>query len=151
MKSRLVLLSLLLSLTMVMAGDPQFQPSKIAFAKKHAWEALATKWMSPEELKKYVEDTNNDHKQMIFVDFNGVNYRGLFSDKIKYEGWYYVEVFEEKAMSREIAKYKGEGFEPSYIYKNAGIYTAVFVTPGQLPQARKLLDELGIGPATVKK
>jgi hypothetical protein len=54
-------------------------------------------------------------------------------------------------MSREIAKYKGEGFEPSYIYKNAGIYTAVFVTPGQLPQARKLLDEIGIGPATVKK
>jgi hypothetical protein len=152
MKTRALGIFLCLAVVgIVLAADPHFTPSKITYAKKNSWEALASKWMSSNDLRGYVEDQKNENKQMIFVDYNGAQYRGLFSDKIKYKGWYYVEVFTESEMAKEITYYKKRGFEPSYIYKNAGGYTCVFVTPEQVGEARKLLNDLGIGTPTVKE
>lgn len=134
----------------VLAADPHFTPSKITYAKKNSWEELASKWMSSDDLRLFVEDQKKDGKQMIFVDYNGAQYRGLFSSKIQYKGWFYTERFSEAEMAKELTYYKKRGFEPSYIYRNAGGFTCVFVKPEQFAEARKLLEELGIGAATVK-
>ena len=151
MKARLALLILFTTFAVALAADPKFTPSKITYAKKNTWEAVASKWMSSDALKNHVEDQKKNNQQMIFVDYNGAQYRGLFSDKIKFKGWFYVEVFSEKSMAGEIAYYKKRGMEPTYIYKNAGGYTAIFVNPEQVGEARKLLADLGIGECTVKE
>lgn len=148
----MTLLSTLASLCLVaLAADSiQFQPSRISYAKKRSWEALASKWMSMEDLQKHSDQQLKANKQMIFVDYNGAQFRGLFSDKIKYNGWYWYVVYSQASMAKEVASYREKGFEPSYICRLADGYTAVFVTPVQLEQARKLLDGLGIGPASLK-
>jgi hypothetical protein len=86
---------------------------------------------------------------MIFLDYNGAKYRGLFSDKIKYNGWFYATPSSHASMAKDIAYHKGKGYEPSYICRLADGYTAIFVTPRQLQESRKLLEELGIGPPTL--
>jgi hypothetical protein len=151
MRARIAALVLFTTFAAAIAADPKFTPSKITYAKKNSWEAIASRWMGSNELKNYVEDQKKNNKQMIFVDYNGAQYRGLFSEKIKFKGWFHVEVFSEKAMAGEISYYKKRGMEPTYIYKNAGGYTSIFTTPEQVSEARKLLEELGIGPCTVKE
>lgn len=151
MKTCLAALIFFTAFSVVFAADPKFTPSKITYAKKNTWEAVASRWMSSDDLKNYVEDQKKNNKQMIFVDYNGAQYRGLFSDKIKFKGWFYVEVFSEKEMSKELAYYKKRGMDPTYIYRNAGGYTCIFANPDQVAEARKLLEELGIGACTVKE
>ena len=153
MKARLAAVILLTTFAAALAAVPsvKFEPSKIDYAKKNTWDAVASKWMSSKDLKNYIQDLKDEKKQLIFIDYNGAQYRGLFSDKVKYRGYYWLERHSQQTMAEDIAYEKKRGMEPSYIYKNAGGFTAVFVTPEQMGEARKVLGELGIGECTVKE
>ena len=153
MKAHLAALILFTTFAAALAAVPsvKFEPSKIDYAKKNSWDAVASKWMSSKELKNYIQDLKDDKKQVIFIDYNGAQYRGLFSDKVKYKGYYWMERHSQQTMSEDIAYYKKKGMEPSYIYRSGGGYTAVFVNPEQMEEARKVLGELGIGECTVKE
>jgi hypothetical protein len=126
--------------------------SKIEAAKGRLRDKAATEWMPVEQLKTLTTDNRAKGKQLYYCEYHGGKdaWRGFYTDKIKFDGYSYWTYNGENEMEAKVNQEIAKGMKPIFIVRSGNWYSMIFVQPEQFAEARKLLDEIGIGEPKLK-
>lgn len=127
--------------------------SKIDAAKARLREAGATDWVTEPELKKINEEKRGQKQQLVFFEYHigRDKWRGVYTDKALFRGFSWWIIYGENEMEAKVNEEVGKGMEPAFIARSGNYYAMLFVTPEQYADARKALDDLGVGAPKIKK
>ena len=127
--------------------------SRVETAKSKEREKTATDWMSVEELTKLNDTKQGQKQQLIYFEYHGGRdkWRGVYTDKVMLRGFTWWTFGGENEMEAKVNEEMEKGLQPAFIARSGNWYSMLFVTPDQYAEARKILDELGVGMPKLKK
>lgn len=127
--------------------------SKVEAAKGRMREKTATEWMTVAELEKLNDTKKAEKQQLIYFEYHGGRdkWRGIYTDKVMLVGWSWWTFNGEHEMEAKVNEQMDKGLMPAFIGRSGNWYSMLFVTPQDLPAARKVLDELGVGEPKLKR
>jgi hypothetical protein len=128
-------------------------PSKVEAAKGRLREKTATDWLTEADLKKLNEEKRAKNEQIIFFEYHlgRDKWRGIYTDKVLLRGFSWWIYYGANEMEAKVNEEVAAGRQAAFIARSGNYYSMLFVTPEQYPEARKILDELGIGEPKLKK
>jgi hypothetical protein len=155
MRTRRYLLTLVLGLLVTAHAKDGVRvafTSKIEAAKGRIRDKAATEWMPVEKLEKLTTENRAKGKQLIYCEYHGGKdaWRGFYTEKVKFAGYSYWTYHGEREMEEKVNEEMAKGMKPTFIARSGNWYSMMFVRPDQYAEARKLLDEIGIGEPKLK-
>jgi hypothetical protein len=126
--------------------------SKIAAAKSGMRDKTATDWMPVEQLRKLNDTKRGQKQQIIFFEYHAGRdmWRGVYTDKLMLQGFSWWTFGGENEMEAKVNEEIKKGLQPAFIGRSGIWYSMLFVNPDQYAEARKILDELGVGEPKLK-
>jgi hypothetical protein len=127
--------------------------SKVESGKGRLREKSATDWLTLEELRALNDKKEGEKQQLIYFEYHGgrAKWRAVYTDKVMFSGYYWWVAGGENEMEAKLNEQMAAGLQPAFITRSGNWYAMLFVTPDQFVEARKVLDELGIGAPKLKK
>lgn len=127
--------------------------SKIDPAKLHLRDKAASDWMTEKEIKAKNDAKRAEKQQIIYFEYNGARgkWRAIYTDKVMLNGYSWWCFYGQNEMEAKVNSQMATGLVPAFIARSGNAYAMLFVKPEQLADARKVLDELGVGEPKLKK